>query len=413
MNQAVTDQPPRTAAHQRLFDWIKGLESVPQRFAGSPGERQSAELVAGWMRELGLPQVDTETFSPPKRSGRSGYLLALHTLIAGIGCLIGGWLGTALLLLTAWSIRGPRFGNIGAILPGIRSINAVGHRPANVDNPYRIILSAHIDTNQAGLIFHPWMANTFATRATAKHRGKPPKGPNSIPIQLAIMACIVLGLSLLFPQSTPLMIARWLIGLVMLVVCALGLQWALAKTTPGANDNASAVAAMLQAADKLNAALPADTELWVVATGAEEIGSRGMQAFMNRHQDWPKERCYFINFESVGSTHLHYALNEGASKKTHYSEASNDFAARVAETTAQGPISPIELMIGTDARVPARRGYEALSLVSLEANQVPRNYHRPNDIAEYIELNTVQRAGEFAVEAALAAAENKGIGTFS
>ncbi|MFC6669066.1 M28 family metallopeptidase [Marinobacterium aestuariivivens] len=196
----------------------------------------------------------------------------------------------------------------------------------------------------------------------------------------------------------------------LLVVCALGLQWALAKTTPGANDNASAVAAMLQAAEVLNRQLPEDTELWVVATGAEEIGSRGMQAFMNRHPDWPKDRCYFINFESVGSTHLHYAVNEGASKKTHYSDASNAFAARLAESTDQGPITPIELMIGTDGRVPARRGYEALSLVSLEANQVPRNYHRPNDIAEYIELDTVQRAGGFAVEAALAAAQEKRIG---
>jgi hypothetical protein len=409
MNAGLTDKP-RSPLQQRLFDWIKGLEQVPQRYAGSAGERQSAELVAGWMRELGLPEVNLETFQPPKRSGRSGYLLALHTLIAGIGCLLGGWAGTGLVLLAAWSIRGPRWCNIGALLPAITSLNAVGHRVASAENPFRIILSAHIDTNQAGLIFHPWMANTFATRATAKNRGKPPKGPNSIPIRLAIVACLMLGLSLLFPESTPLLLARWLIGLVLLAVCALGLQWALAKTTPGANDNASAVAAMLQAATILNQELPRDTELWVVATGAEEIGSRGMQAFMNRHQHWPKERCLFINFESVGSTHLHFAVNEGASKKTHYSDASISFTARLAEQSPQGPITPIELMIGTDGRVPARRGYEAVSLVSLEANQVPRNYHRPNDIAEYIDLETVRRAGAFAIEAALAAARDKRIG---
>ncbi|MCP8688154.1 M28 family metallopeptidase [Marinobacterium sedimentorum] len=409
MNSGLTDKP-RSPQQQRLFDWIKGLEQVPQRYAGSAGERQSAELVAGWMREQGLPEVNLETFQPPKRSGRSGYLLALHTLIAGIGCLLGGWIGTGLVLLAAWSIRGPRWFNIGALLPAITSLNAVGHRAASVEEPFRIILSAHIDTNQAGLIFHPWMANTFATRATAKNRGKPPKGPNSIPIRLAIVACLMLGLSLLFPASTPLLLARWLIGLVLLVVCALGLQWALAKTTPGANDNASAVAAMLQAAETLNRELPDDTELWVVATGAEEIGSRGMQAFMNRHQHWPRERCLFINFESVGSTHLHFAVNEGASKKTHYSDASISFAARLAEHSPQGPITPIELMIGTDGRVPARRGYEAVSLVSLEANQVPRNYHRPNDIAEYIDLETVRRAGAFAIEAAHAAAAEKRVG---
>jgi hypothetical protein len=409
MNSGLTDKP-RSPLQQRLFDWIKALEQVPQRYAGSAGERQSAELVAGWMRELGLPAVNLESFQPPKRSGRSGYLLALHTLLAGIGCLLGGWTGTGLVLLAAWSIRGPRWFNIGALLPAITSLNAVGHRPAGTENPFRIILSAHIDTNQAGLIFHPWMANTFATRATAKNRGKPPKGPNSIPIRLAIVACLMLGLSLLFPASTPLLLARWLIGLVLLVVCALGLQWALAKTTPGANDNASAVAAMLQAAETLNRELPDDTELWVVATGAEEIGSRGMQAFMNRHPHWPRERCLFINFESVGSTHLHFAVNEGASKKTHYSDASVAFTTRLAERSSQAPITPIELMIGTDGRVPARRGYEAVSLVSLEANQVPRNYHRPNDIAEYIDLKTVQRAGAFAIEVAQAAATDKKVG---
>jgi hypothetical protein len=178
----------------------------------------------------------------------------------------------------------------------------------------------------------------------------------------------------------------------------------------GANDNASAVAAMLQAAETLNRELPDDTELWVVATGAEEIGSRGMQAFMNRHPHWPRERCLFINFESVGSTHLHFAVNEGASKKTHYSDASVAFTTRLAERSSQAPITPIELMIGTDGRVPARRGYEAVSLVSLEANQVPRNYHRPNDIAEYIDLKTVQRAGAFAIEVAQAAATDKKVG---
>ncbi len=408
MNSAIPDAP-RSPLQQRLFDWIKALEQVPQRYAGSIGEQRTAELVAGWMRDLGVPEVTLERFQPPKRSGRSGYLLALHTLIAGIGCLLGGWIGAGLVLLAAWSIRGPRWLNVGSLLPAITSINAVGHRAASGTDPFRIILSAHIDTNQAGLIFHPWMANTFATRATAKTRGKPPKGPNSIPVRLAIVACLILGLSLLFPASTPLLIARWLTGLILLVVCALGLQWALAKTTPGANDNASAVAAMLQAAETLNRELADDTELWVVATGAEEIGSRGMQAFMNLHQHWPKERCLFINFESVGSTHLHFAINEGASKKTHYSDASVRFTTKLAELSTQGPITPIELMIGTDGRVPARRGYEAVSLVSLEANQVPRNYHRPDDIAEFIALDTVERAGAFAIEIAQAAAREKRI----
>ena len=61
------------------------------------------------------------------------------------------------------------------------------------------------------------------------------------------------------------------------------------------------------------------------------------------------------------------------------------------------------LLAATDGHVPAQRGYPTLSLISLEPNGVPRNYHRPDDTVEGIDCATVVRAADFAAAVATAA----------
>src|SRR6185295_20194940 len=80
----------------------------------------------------------------------------------------------------------------------------------------------------------------------------------------------------------------------LLITCGAGLQWATAAATPGANDNASAVASMLTCAEQLHVRLPDDVELWLVGTGAEEVGCVGMHGFLDAHRDWPRESTFFV-----------------------------------------------------------------------------------------------------------------------
>ena len=92
-------------------------------------------------------------------------------------------------------------------------------------------------------------------------------------------------------------LARFALGAGLAMGAALALQWASAQPSPGANENASAVAAMLTCGEQLLASLPEDAELWLVGTGAEDVGCSGMRAFCQAHGDWPRDSSFFVNFK--------------------------------------------------------------------------------------------------------------------
>ncbi|MCX5738821.1 MAG: M28 family peptidase, partial [Proteobacteria bacterium] len=133
---------------------------------------------------------------------------------------------------------------------------------------------------------------------------------------------------------------------------------------------------MLLCADRLSSRLPADTELWLVGTGSEEDGCNGMHAFVDQHRDWPKEQSYFVNFECVGGGSMHYIRSESMLSRSAYPATFLELARRIAAGGAFGSITPTDLLAATDGHVPAERDYPTLSLICLEKNGVPRNYHR-------------------------------------
>lgn len=200
-----------------------------------------------------------------------------------------------------------------------------------------------------------------------------------------------------------LSLGGWLVALLLAGGALAALQWGQAPPSPGANDNASAVAAMLTCAEQLLAQLPEDVELWVIGTGAEEVGCCGMTAFVDAHPDWPVDRTFFVNFECVGGGSLHYIRSEGTLDKTSYPPLLVELARRVAASGVFGELTPADLMAATDGAVAARVGYPTLSLISLEADGVPRNYHRLDDVPESLDMPTVIRAADFGAAVARAA----------
>jgi len=197
--------------------------------------------------------------------------------------------------------------------------------------------------------------------------------------------------------------AQLLTGGLLLVGVVATLQWAAAAPTPGANDNGSAVAAMLTCAEQLLAQLAPDTELYVVGTGAEEVGCRGMRAFVAAHREWRPDRSFFLNFECVGGGALHYLRSEAELERTVYPPALVELARRVAASGVFGDVTPADLSAGTDGHVAAAHGYPTLSLVALEAEGVPRHYHRRDDVPEALDMPTLVRAADFGAAVAHAA----------
>jgi hypothetical protein len=165
---------------------------------------------------------------------------------------------------------------------------------------------------------------------------------------------------------------------------------------------------MLTCGERLARDLPADVELWMVGTGAEEVGCIGIEGFVDGHRDWPRDQTYFVNFECVGGGSLHYIRSEGLLHKQSFPPMMVDLARRVAASGAFGAVTPTDLLANTDGHVPAHHDYPSLSMISLEANGVPRNYHRLEDTVDGIDTATVVRAADFAAAVAAAALGGEG-----
>jgi hypothetical protein len=285
-------------------------------------------------------------------------------------------------------------------LPAPGSLNVVG-RAGSRTPARRIVLSAHVDSARAGWIFSEKPARLFARLAT--RRDGPPPGPHALPEALLLTAAGVALAAWLGAGGFWIGAARLALGLALAAGCLAALEWALAQPSPGANDNASGVAAMLTCAEQLLAQLPDDTELWVVGTGAEEAGCCGMRTLCDTHRDWAKDATYFVNFDSVGGGALHAIRSEGTLAKTAYPPLMVELARRVAASGVFAEVAVTDLMAGSDGRIPAARGFPTLSLVALDEHGVPSKYHRAGDLPEALDMATVIRAADFGAAVAWAA----------
>jgi hypothetical protein len=403
---AVQSQPATDQRESRAYEWIRTLTQSADRFAGTAAERAVAERVGEWLRSLGAKDVALE---PVPSAPRSGWVLALHAGVSLLGLWLGGFVGTLSTMLALWSFRSQmrrRVPRLSLLLPAPDSVNVVGRLGAAAP-ARRVVLSAHIDSAQAGFVFTKTFADFFAGMAARLAGDKPPPGPLVLPEALLIASALLAGAGWLGAHGLLFSLTRLLTEAGLAFIAIITLQWALSPPTPGANDNASAVAAMLTCGERLAAQLPADVELWMVGTGAEEVGCCGMHAFVERHRDWPAEATFYVNFECVGGGQLHYIRSEGLLGKGFFPPRLNELARRL--VAGHGwDATPVDLLAATDGHVPAAAGYPALSLISLEANGVPRNYHRVEDTVEALDMAMVVRAADFGAAVVMAALGDAG-----
>ncbi len=158
-----------------------------------------------------------------------------------------------------------------------QNVVSPGSRP---EAPVRLILSAHYDAARTGWVFSQADAPGRALRRAPRSRA--PSGSSS---GEAWRRCCRSSAS-----GWPGIDATWLGALqsvptILLIVAAfLLIDIALSDTVPGAYDNASGVAAVLSAAEQLEADPPANLDVWVVLPGSEESMCEGMRAFVRAHR---------------------------------------------------------------------------------------------------------------------------------
>jgi Peptidase family M28 len=370
-------------------DWLRErleeLERI-ERPSASDGERRAAEWVVAQLRELGAEaRIEAE-------DAHGTYWWPL-----GIGAALGA-LGAAA-ALRGRRLLGTLLGTVGAAAmaddfpPGKRRLRRILPRRTTYNvvcelgDPAAertIVLSAHHDAAHSGLVFHP------ALPQLADRLGMLDRTDTSPPLMAPVVGGPVLaGLGALTGRRL-LSKAGLLLGLGSVAAMAdIGAR----KSVPAANDNGTAVVALLALARRFAAEPPPGVRVILLSTGSEESFSEGMKAFGERHfGELPRESTFFLCLETLGATHLLALQGEGFLKMRDYPAEALSFVERVAEEEGVWLYPNLRTYNGTDALEPRVAGYETVALCSCTDQKQPGRYHWPNDVAANVDFGTVQRA---------------------
>ncbi|MDO9410577.1 M28 family peptidase [Patulibacter sp.] len=166
----------------------------------------------------------------------------------------------------------------------------------------------------------------------------------------------------------------------------------------GANDNLSAVAALVGLAERLRDAEDrgdgVGVRVLLVSCGAEEVIQGGIHSFA---ESWfprlDRETTWFLNLDTIGSPELVSIEGEGPVVMEDYSWRSfRDLIERVAWRDGLPIRRGMRARSSTDAVVPSRAGYPTACLVSFDRAKAMPHYHLVTDVPENLDYDTIARA---------------------
>jgi Zn-dependent M28 family amino/carboxypeptidase len=162
---------------------------------------------------------------------------------------------------------------------------------------------------------------------------------------------------------------------------------------PGANDNASGVAALLSVGHSLAADMPAGVRVILLFPGSEESFMEGMSAYLERHGDeLPTATTSVVCLDTVGSPMLLLLEGEGMLRMRDYPR---DFLALLrssADEVGVKMLPNLRFRNATDGVIALRAGYPSAMIGSCDEFKLPTDYHWPTDTADRVNYATVADA---------------------
>lgn len=377
--------PERT---RRIKHDIDVLCKEGHRATASPEEARAADYMQEHLATLGC-EVVRQRFRTPKTFGGLVLIHAAVGLLAAAIIPCCSFWAAILLGIATYSFFGEATGRwhlLRRFLPAGISQNVIGrYRPENVKRT--VIFAGHLDSAQAGIIFHPRLTGQAGGRLTSV-------GPLFPTFAALLLLLLVAVISAFGGTGSILAILDWIGVLVLIGTSVLMIQWMRAEPVPGANDNASGIAATLEMARTLLADKPDGTEFLFVGFGAEESNLTGSIEFVREfgHQ-FDKETTFVINFDGIAAGAPHLVTEEMLMVPQAYPDQELIVLARSLSRSPDSPVvlAPARIQGHTDALPFAQAGFKAISLVGLEENGIPINYHSQGDNPERMPYDHTER----------------------
>ncbi len=354
-----------------LPDDIAALAAMTRDSAGD-GERASARWIAERLAAIGVEDVAIE----PYRAPRTYAWAHLAHALAGVAAAARGSRALALATLASYELEvSGRRPWTRRLLPAGTGDNVVALLPAVGARRRTLVLVAHHDAARTGLMWSPRLVKAGAARRNRRHVTDPSAAP------LAAAAGLV---------ATGTRAGRAAGGALFALAAALLVDVGRSPTVPGANDNASGVAAVLELCARLVAAPLDGVEVLALLCGAEESGMGGMAAFLRDHPLEP-ETSFVLGLDTVGSGRPVVATAEATLLAHAYREQDVAFVETAAR--AAGLDAPERWRLGgwTDPVLATYRGLPAASLLSVGDDGHHSNYHVLEDTADRVDHGCVER----------------------
>lgn len=380
---------------------VEELCSFTGRRAGSDAERRAANRFAAHLRQMGR-RVSIE---PTYVHSDWALVLAAHCAIACIGSVVTVTipvLGFALVLLAATSLYldlNARFYLLRSLFfrRGSQNVVSPGRRP---EAPMRIVLCANLDAPRTGLLNGHRFARLFAR--LSRLTGLPWTATRvifwSVAFLVPVTAAQAAGL-----DSDGLALLQVIPTLLLLIGAFAYFDVSGSGISPGANQDASGVAAVLSLADRLDAAPPEALDVWVLLTGGRDALSEGMRGFAKAHRELERETTLFICLDSVGAGEVRYLSAEGPAVSFAADRRLTELCDAVAEADrASGDelrAAPLVHGFSSDAHVLRIAKRRAISITCLEPDRlVPRNARTRDDVPAALDPLGGERAERFCLQ---------------
>jgi hypothetical protein len=323
---------------------------------------------------------------------------------AGVLAALGGRRAAPLGLLAAAAIvddvsGGPQL--FRRLLPHRATWNVTGTAgdPGAADT---LVFVAHHDAANGGLIFRPELTRLVADALPGWYERRH-TSPQMMRLVAGGPALAALG------TLTGLRRLRQA-GLVVAAGSALAfLDIGLRAVVPGANDNLTAVAVLLELARLLQEEPVRGVRVLLVSTGSEESFMEGMRAWVRRHgPSLDPARTRVVVLEALGSPELILLEGEGMIWMTDYDPGVRDLLAAAAGEAGVPLRRGLRLGFATDALSALRAGLRAATLASCDEYKMPSNYHSQADVPRNVDFGTVAAATTVARAAIRRAASARG-----
>ncbi len=377
----------------RIDEDIEALCAFSARLAGTDAERRACNHVASRLREQGRDAATEPTYVQPQWA----VVHLIHCAVAAFGSMIAAVvpaLGFALVLLAAASayldLNG-RFYLLRRIPFRRASQNVIARDPAA---GARVVLCANVDAPRTGVAY-TGLLNRIGD--AAGRRLPLVASPTriwfwSIALLLPPLGARMAGLdevwlaSLQLPQTLILIVAVFLLG-----------EIALSPASPGANANASGVAAVLDAIRRLEADPPASLAVDALLCGAGETTMEGMRNHLRRHRrEIDRESTWFVSLESVGRGDPRWAVSQGPAISLPMDPELAGICAALAEGTGAEPMRDGRTSAAFVARA---NGYRGLAITCREPDRaLPEHHHTPADTPDRVNPAAVASASALAVD---------------